>query len=1092
MDKQRKQKEDQAVPLDRLIAREELRNSVQRLCASIGSGVALVTMDGEAVLDCACPGPAGAPAGSPASAPFLAEVCHLLARQRSNQGHTSLLCNDGAGMDYLIAPVLVADVHWGALAVGPFTLEPEVDWAARSISQPAKGEPIRLAPAFALPVLAKEQVQRITSLLELTAELIGEKGTHRLKEQASRQLLEQSEDALRSLFQAAPVGLTITKERRLVAVNQKLCEICGYAPADLLGRTTRLLYRSEKEYRQIGNSINEQLSAKARTASLEIRLLCRDGSERDVALSIAPLVPGSPETGLATAIQDITERKRFENELRRNQETLQSMFTAMPVGLSVLKDRHLSLVNERLAEITGYQVSELDNMNARRLYESEEEFNRVRDLLYGRLWQEGKSYVETRFRRPDGSIREVALSAAPIDVNDPEAGAAGAVEDITERKAAEAALWESEKRYRNLFEASGNATLLVLDEVILDCNQKALDMFRGSRNTLVGRNLRDITAPLPPDGHPNAVGWPSVPTVAENDQCCQFERLLQRLDATQFHAEVNLSTVEMAGEPCLQAIIRDITSRKAVEKELKESESRFRALYHTNPESVLLIDFEGAILDVNRAFLLDSGYSLEECIGKDFRSFLQEKDHVRILEAIARLRAGVTRRDPIEFSYFTKNGDLLPVAGKGWIVTNEASTPLYLGVFIRNLSKEKALAEEKAALEKQVIQTQKSEAIGTLAGGIAHDFNNILGGIMGYMELALLKSGKEMNPDLQGYLHHALEGCNRAKDLVRQILRFSRHSAMTREPISLAPLIKESIRLLRSALPANIVIQRHIGIDHERILGDPTQMHQVIVNLCTNAYHAMHQTGGTITIRLEPVRLIEPLVYLDMRIEPGEFLKLSVADTGPGIAADVLERIFEPYFTTKGVNEGTGLGLAVTMGIVRSHHGLIEVQTTVGRGTCFKVYLPTTTAEIVRRPTENEGLPHGRGQRILIVDDEIFFQEVVRDSLCLLKYQVTACVSSLKALEAFKADPGGFDLLITDQTMPEMTGTQLIAEIHAVGGSLPVILCTGYSEIISEEHLGGHGITKLLMKPVTIEELARAVSEVLVTAPSAKGTTHAF
>ena len=251
------------------------------------------------------------------------------------------------------------------------------------------------------------------------------------------------------------------------------------------------------------------------------------------------------------------------------------------------------------------------------------------------------------------------------------------------------------------------------------------------------------------------------------------------------------------------------------------------------------------------------------------------------------------------------------------------------------------------------------------------------------------------------------------------------------------------------------------------------------MNLCTNAYHAMRETGGVLTISLDQATLMAPREFLSMRIEPGAFLKLAVADTGSGIPHAILERIFEPYFTTKQVNEGTGLGLAVTMGIVKSHQGLIEVETTPGSGTCFTLFLPVTTAEAVQQPDESAMLPLGHGERVLVVDDESFFLEVVRDSLTLLGYRVTACGSSLECLKTFRENAGEYDLLITDQTMPEMTGVQLIQEIRAIGATLPVILCTGYSETVIAQTIAYYGITRLLMKPVSIDELARAVDDVL-------------
>jgi PAS domain S-box-containing protein len=1029
-------------------------------------------------------------------------------------------------------------------------------------------------------------------------------------------LLKEREVMLQSLFQAAPVGLAISRNRQLIAVNQQVCAITGYAVEELLNRTARQLYLTQEEYDRVGNLLVHQMTASPSNISVETHCLRRDGTVRDVELFAAPLDPHNPTAGAAVAIQDITERKRIEATLKQNQDMLHSLFRAVPVGLTIMKNRIFSTVNERLCAITGRDVSALVGHSSRQLYASEEEFQRIGEALLGKLWHQGRSYVETRFVRPDGSIRDVSLFGAPIDPSDPAAGVAVAIQDITDDKKILLDLKHSEDRFRTIADftgqliydydvSSGNIewagrvqdiTGYTLEEINSqgfdgwlerihpDDRERIQHLFTTAQRERSAVNteyrwrradgsyffaeeegtyffnaqnqairmlgiIRDISARKRAEealwrseerlalavNASDAAIWEIYPqtnctyysprwyemlgyadqelpmTVAIWEQLCHPQDRQATLETLRIplergsdagfivefrmrHRDGSWIWVQSRGKvmqrdendaPLLLAGTNtDISERKAAEKALRESEFRFRSFYHSNPESILLLDFQGTILDVNKAFVQESGYTIAESINRNFKEFVPEQDHARIIRAIVSLKSGVSQSDPIEFSYITKNGQLLPVAAKGWLVVDEASNPLYLGVFIRNLSKEKALVSEKTALEKQVIQAQKSEAIGTLAGGIAHDFNNILAGIIGYTELALLKAPPTMDTGIRQYLHHVLEAGNRAKDLVQQILRFSRHSTMAMAPMQLAPLIKETIRLLRSTLPTTIAIEYTIAVENDRILGDPTQMHQVVMNLCTNAYHAMRDSGGLISLTLEQVFLTAPRQNLDMHIAPGEFLQLRITDTGIGIPPAVLDRIFEPYFTTKKVNEGTGLGLAVTLGIIRGHHGLIEVESTPGQGTGFTIYLPITTAESGTPSADSNGLPLGHGERILIVDDEAFFLEVIHESLNLLGYQVTQCTSSLQALDTFRSNPDGFDLLITDQTMPEMTGTQLIQEIRAGGATVPVMLCTGYSETITEHNIGYYGISKLLMKPVNIDDLAKGVDAVLRAARS--------
>lgn len=386
--------------------------------------------------------------------------------------------------------------------------------------------------------------------------------------------------------------------------------------------------------------------------------------------------------------------------------------------------------------------------------------------------------------------------------------------------------------------------------------------------------------------------------------------------------------------------------------------------------------------------------------------------------------------------------------------------------------------QEKKELSRQLQQSQKMEAIGSLAGGIAHDFNNILAGIIGYTELALIEE-PGINDKLKGYLHRVLAAGNRAKDLIQQILKFSRRSDEYMGPVSISPVIKESVKLLQSTLPSFIEVQQRFDLDRDRIIGDPTQIHQIVMNLCTNAYHAMRKEGGILTITLQNEMVHEQREYMSLQLAPGDYLKLSIADTGCGMSKTVLDRMFEPYFTTKKMTEGTGLGLAVVLGIVKNHNGFLEVYSKPGKGTRFNVFFPLTKNRQVQQIELAHSLPTGNKEKILIVDDEVFFLDVLKEYLDRLGYEVTAENSSRDMLETFKKMPTAFDLVITDQTMPEMTGVKLASEIRKINSVVPIILCTGYSETILDQTITSCGITKFIMKPVNQHDIAWAVHEVL-------------
>ena len=395
---------------------------------------------------------------------------------------------------------------------------------------------------------------------------------------------------------------------------------------------------------------------------------------------------------------------------------------------------------------------------------------------------------------------------------------------------------------------------------------------------------------------------------------------------------------------------------------------------------------------------------------------------------------------------------------------------------------------ERKRMEETLRQSQKMEAIGTLAGGIAHDFNNILGSIIGYTELAMDDIDAE-NPAYDS-LEQVFQSALRAKDLVRQILAFSRKSQDERKPINLSAIVKEEIKLLRSTLPATIEIRRNIDKRAGMVNADPTQMHQIVMNLCTNAAHAMHDDGGVLEISLEPIIITPAMSQKYQAVIPGPFIELKISDTGKGIDPSIIPRIFEPFFTTKDKDKGTGMGLTVVQGIVENHGGAILVESRLGIGTIFTVVLPKVIPESESETTLPEYLPTGN-ERILFVDDEKKLLTIGEKILSSLGYQVATALGSLEALETFKKAPDAFDLIITDHTMPHMTGFNLAEQILESKPTAKIILCTGFSDSITQASIHAAGIRELLFKPIIKKELAAAVRQVLDEgADHPKATKH--
>jgi PAS domain S-box-containing protein len=520
---------------------------------------------------------------------------------------------------------------------------------------------------------------------------------------------------------------------------------------------------------------------------------------------------------------------------------------------------------------------------------------------------------------------------------------------------------------------------------------------------------------------------------------------------------------------------KNLKQRDRTEAALLESEERYRATFDSIPDSVTVTKLkDGRYSYVNDGFCRITGYSRAEVIGRtplDINLYADMEDRVnmaRLLQEQGELVNLAIRFRKKDGTYLESlfSARPLKIAGEDCLVA-----------LAKDVTDLKRSEEEKARLIAQLRQSQKMEAIGALAGGIAHDFNNILAAILGYTELA--KMDLPEDSPIRSALEQITKAANRAGNLVRQILAFSRKAQLDKSERDITPIIKESLDFLRASIPSTIAIEPNLEPHLGSVIADATQIQQLVMNLCTNSAHSMAQTGGTLTVSLGGKTVTETTVGQVGQVEPGPYLVLTVRDTGHGIDRDHLDHIFEPFFTTKEQGAGTGMGLAVVHGIVIGHNGAIFIQSEPGQGTQFDIFLPETAA----RPdnsnfTSPKALPPG-SERILLVDDEESLTDVGQKLLESLGYQVTVRNSGLQAFQLLKDDPQRFDLLITDQTMPQMTGAELAQKALELRPDLPVILCTGYSDRISPEQAELLGIRKFLYKPSQLWELAEAVREVL-------------
>jgi PAS domain S-box-containing protein len=604
--------------------------------------------------------------------------------------------------------------------------------------------------------------------------------------------------------------------------------------------------------------------------------------------------------------------------------------------------------------------------------------------------------------------------------------------------------------------------LLAIDEhdVILLVNREIEQLFGYTRDELLGQHIDMLVPERFRAAHPaHTHGYRDQPRARRMGIGRNLTGV--RKDGTEVPVEIGLHPIRSARGLIVLASVLDISARA-------RAEQRFQAAVESAPSGMVMIDETGTIMLVNREVERLFGYGRDELIGRPVENLVPE-----------RFRGG----HPDHRAAFYTNPHSRPMgAGRELFGLCKDGSEIAIEIGLNPIRTEDGIyvlssivdITTRRTVEGQLRQSQKMEAIGTLAGGIAHDFNNILLAIIGYTELA-------QGPVPQGSPQHAdldqvLRAAERGRQLVQRILTFSRHGEVTRQPISLQRSVREVLHLLRASLPTTIEIRETIEPETPIVLSDETQLHQVLMNLATNAAHAM-PTGGTIEVRVGRFQVTDAFALSRPDLSVGTYARISIRDTGHGMTQDVLKRAFEPFFTTKPQGMGTGLGLSVLHGIVKTHSGAIEIDSQVNVGTRVDVYLPAHVAAGATDAAEDA--MERRGPHILVVDDEAQLVAMMKRQLEARGYQVTAHSSSLEALDTFTQNPRTFDLLVTDNTMPNMTGLALANEILALRPELPILLISGLADAQVAAQLRGSGPTAVLAKPHNTKQLTQAVASLV-------------
>jgi len=541
-------------------------------------------------------------------------------------------------------------------------------------------------------------------------------------------------------------------------------------------------------------------------------------------------------------------------------------------------------------------------------------------------------------------------------------------------------------------------------------------------------------------------------------------------DGTEFPTHMTTSIIkDHEGVPIgFTTIAADLSEQKKVEAALRASEIKFRQLFNLMPEPIAFSDLPGRFFDVNDEFCKLCGYSRHETLGKTALELGFDPDrHQEFINSVT--KNGEVNGFETEIK--AKDGNRFTVLLFARMI--EVQDRFFILTVLHDVT-------EQRRLESRLAEAEKLEAIGTLAGGIAHDFNNILSAILGYVELCLLKT--EPGSKISSHLNGILKATNRAQDLIKRILAVSRHAAQPEKPIHIESIVEDVLGLMRASLPSRIEIKHEQSGPCGRIKADPGQIHQLLMNLCTNAGQSMEEEGGTLFVGIDEVD-IRPEAFQPVdSLAPGPYLRITVRDSGHGIEPDILKKIFDPYFTTRPKGNGTGLGLSVVQGIARKYKGAVTVSSRPGAGSTFCVYLPVCDHdeifEKVSKKASGDDLPLGH-ETILIADDESAIVETGGELLSRLGYKVETVLKGGDAIALFEENPDRFDLVISDMTMPDMTGDDLAARLIGIRPGLPVILCTGYTTRMDENTARKKGIKAFLYKPVSISLLARTIRDVL-------------
>lgn len=895
------------------------------------------------------------------------------------------------------------------------------------------------------------------------------------------QILHNKDKEQRILLDNLWAGVVIhAPDARIIDCNKKAHEIFGLTYEQMIGKNVtdpvwRFLYDNGAQMPLEAYPVNIVLEKREELSNYVVGINL-DSSDKIiwVIVNAYPVVSNDKKLcHVVVNFVDISEIKKAQDTLRENERLHRALIeTAYDAIYLISEDGKIIRTNNTATKMLGRTFDDIESLTIDQV-DPNYPVEAFLEFWDSKPYNEPHIFETTHIHK-DGTQFPVEVAGSKFIIKD-KIYYYGIARDITLRKRAEKVLIDSEEKFRLAFQ---NAPILMtISEIESGCyiniNETFISQTGYSRETTIGRTSTEI-------GFISLSDRDKLIKILKNkSMVSQMELELNHADGSKMICLYNGTIINVEGKQRLLSIATDITEKKNIERSLRNSELRYKIVADNTYDWETWISTDGDLVYCSPSVERITGYTASE-IRDDSELIAMMVHPDDRAEVESHLREELLDKSTvfnIDYRIIAKDGT------QRWV--NHFCRPVFddRNVFIgrrgstRDITEQINAEEEKKKLQRHLLQAQKMEAIGTLAGGIAHDFNNILTALIGYTELAS-DSVKNEDYNVLEYLDTVLNAGNRAKELVNHILQFSRSTDTQQKPLEIRFIVKEVLKLLHATIPTSIEIVENISVDHEKVLADPTNIHQIIMNLCTNAYQSMQNDQGTLTVELEKITANEPIVCYHNQLPPDTYIRLHVGDTGTGITPGLIDKIFDPYFTTKSRGEGTGLGLAVTYGIITSLGGGIKVFSEVGKGTDFYIYIPVLS-QVTEEKTDDFYILRGGNERILVVDDEVIFTDLTSIILASFGYEINTTNDSVKALELFTENPDNYDLVISDQTMPRMTGVELSKQIHAIRQDIPIILCTGFSEIINKKQKEELGVSHILLKPATKRDLVLTVRKVL-------------